>query len=100
MHPVVLPIALNRILDLALIGHADRERRGSDRVLNCSFKGGRDVTVEPTMILMGLVDLAIASCVLVAERQAQTTVPHVVAPDALSPLSAGVPDVCHLPLRL
>ena len=48
---------------------------------------------------MGLVDLAIASCVLVAERQAQTTVPHVVAPDALGPLRAGMTDVRHLPLR-
>jgi len=99
VHPVVVPVALNRIIDLALIGHADSERCGSDRVLNRSFEGGRDVTVEPAMILMRLVDLAIASGILVAECQAQTTVPHVVAPDALSPLCAGMTDVRHLPLR-
>lgn len=49
------------------------------------------------MNFVALVHLAITLSVDVTEREAQAAVPHVVAPDTLSPLSAGMSNVCHLP---
>ena len=65
---IVIAIALHWIArHLALVGHCDCERCGVSVELSRRLKGGRDVSIEPTVNLKALVHLAVASGVLTAE---------------------------------
>jgi len=101
VHIIVISIRCDRIVrDLDIVWHADCKWRDTDWILNRPLEGGRNVTIQPAMVLVRLVHLSITSSILVAESKTQSTVPHVVSPDALSPLCAGMTDVRHLPFRL
>ena len=98
---VVISIGCDRIVrHLTLVRHAHGKLCHSNGIIDSCLKRRRNVSIQPTMHLVRLVNLAIAFCVDITERQAQSAVPHVIAPYLLGPLSAGMFGVSHLPGRL